>query len=217
MTPTRYALVVDDHPLVGQGIAEFLKTHTLLEDAHVARHAVEMHAIMAQHGTPAVVLVDFWLAGGSTADALIVQLRSHSSAMPIIAISGDDQPAIALKARSSGAQGFVHKRHPPEVFAQAVTAVLSGLSWFDNPGMHDGMAPHRTAVQVRCSELGLTHRQGQILLMLVDGKPNKQIASALTITESTVKEHISAILAKLAVTNRIQAITKLQGMQIVVD
>jgi len=217
MSLARYALVVDDHPLVGQGIAEFLKTHTLLDGAHVARHAVEMHAIMAQHGTPAVVLIDFWLTGGSTAEALIAQLRSHSSAMPILAISGDEQPAIALKVRNSGAQGFVHKRHPPEVFAQAVTAVLSGLNWFDNPSVDDGPALPRMAMQVRCSELGLTHRQGQILLMLMEGKPNKHIASSLVITESTVKEHITAILTKLAVANRVQAITKLQGMQIVLD
>jgi DNA-binding NarL/FixJ family response regulator len=217
MSLARYALVVDDHPLVGQGIAEFLKTHTLLDGAQVARHAVEMHAIMAQHGTPAVVLIDFWLTGGSTAEALIAQLRGHSSTMPILAISGDEQPAIALKARSSGAQGFVHKRHPPEVFAQAVTAVLSGLSWFDNPSVDDGPALPRMAMQVRCSELGLTHRQGQILLMLMEGKPNKHIAKSLVITESTVKEHITAILTKLAVANRVQAITKLQGMQIVLD
>ena len=68
---------------------------------------------------------------------------------------------------------------------------------------------------ITCTELGLTARQGQVLALLLDGMPNKRIAADLSVTENTVKEHVTGILYKLGVRNRVEAITKLRGRKLV--
>ncbi len=209
----RYALVVDDHPLVSKGVAEYLKSQALLNDVRVASSVPEAQALIDQWGPPAVLLVDFWLGEGAT-DKFISHVRSRWPDARVLVMSGDDNPAIVTKAQACGAHGFLHKKEPPSVFSQAVEALLQGLLWYAP------QAPAQTArteqgmrnVRVTPGDLGLTPRQGQILGMLLQGLPNQRIADALSVSENTVKEHVTAILNKLSVSNRVALITKLRGM-----
>lgn len=214
-----YGLVVDDHPLVAQGMAEFLRLHPGLGTAHHAIGMAEALRLVARHGPPAVALVDFWLADGATAP-FVRNLLAMAPQARILIVSGDHHPAIALKARKSGAHGFVHKQETPDTFAAAVTAVLGGALWFgpDAPDaagpLASGAAALAREVHLSPADLGLTPRQGQILAMVLEGHPNKPIASALHVSEHTVKEHITAILQKLGARNRVEAIAKLRGVRI---
>jgi DNA-binding NarL/FixJ family response regulator len=227
--PPLYALVVDDHPLVGRGVAEYLKNHAQLGDAMVASHADEVLALIDKLGPPAVMLVDFWLSEGAT-DRLISLVRSRWPDTKVLVMSGDDNTAIITKARACGAHGFVHKQEAPQVFSDAVHAVLTGHNWFvmqrDTPsnatvGAHGGASHDRTTsqrsarqVSVTPAQLGLTARQGQILAMLLQALPNKRIADSLNVSENTVKEHVTTILTKLAASNRVELITKLRGVHL---
>lgn len=207
-----YALILDDHPLVAHGMAAFLRARlpqlevVMADCADAVLHGVD------QRGPPAIALIDFWLADGA-ALGLITQLRRQCPGTPIAVISGDDDPAVAQRARQAGAQGFIHKQAPPETFGLAVEALLGGMRWFE-PALLVGPAPRSREWSVTPAELGLSTRQGQILALVLQGLPNKRIASQLDIAESTVKEHVTAILERLRVRTRVEAITLLRGRRL---
>ena len=211
-----YGLVVDDHPLVAHGMTAFRRLHKKLDDAVSAGSAPEALRTIAQRGAPAIALVDFWLADGATS-LFIRDVLALAPSTRVLMVSGDSHPAVVLKARAAGAHGFVHKQEVPEVFAAAVTEVLEGGTWFDAAA--DGAVPVSDAplareVPLSPAELGLTPRQGEILAMLLQGLPNRPIATALNVSEHTVKEHVTAILHKLQARNRVEAIAKLRGVRL---
>ncbi|MBF9265267.1 LuxR C-terminal-related transcriptional regulator [Paracidovorax cattleyae] len=218
LVPASYALVIDDHPLVAQGLADFIGLHPGITSARHAFDAVEALRVVASHGSPILALVDFWLADGP-ATPLVDKLLAMSPRSRVLVVSEDDHPAIALKARASGAHGFIHKREPPETFHAAVTALLRGDVWFDSctttldAGPFNGPAGPLD-IQLAPADLGLTPRQGDILMRVLDGMPNKPIANALHLSEHTVKEHLTAILQKLGARNRVELIAKLRGVRV---
>ena len=209
---SHYALILDDHPLVAHGMAEFLRARLPRMEVVVAGGADDLLRWVNMRGAPAIVLIDFWLAEGA-AVGLITQVRSHCPGTPLAVISGDDNPAVMEQARQAGAQGFIHKQAMPETFGQAVDALLGGLTWFE-PGPLGSQPPRSRDLPVTPAELGLSARQGQILALVLQGLPNKRIASQLDIAESTVKEHVTGILERLRVHTRIEAITLLRGRRL---
>lgn len=211
-----YALVVDDHPLVARGMTEFLRLHKKLDDAICVGTAQEALLTMARRGPPALALVDFWLADGATTH-FIRDLQAMAPRVRVLMVSGDSHGAIVTKVRSSGAHGFLHKQQGPEIFTAAVDAVLAGGTWFDNDVSHADAASLSREVPLAPSDLGLTARQGQILAFILEGQPNRYIANALNVSEHTIKEHVTAILAKLEVRNRVEAITKLRGVRLEIE
>lgn len=209
-----YALVVDDHPLAGRGMAEYLKSNPRIAqvvNAHTAPAALQA---MSTHGAALLAVVDFWLTDGSTLE-LVSQLRRASAATAVLIMSGDDDPAVEAAALKCGAHGFVHKQQPPEVFGNAVDAVLNGATWFQARPSTGAARPRELPVTPH--DLGLSARQGQILWLILQGMPNKRIALNLSVSESTVKEHVTGILQKLEVNNRVEAITKLRGRKLVLN
>jgi len=208
-----YALVIDDHPLVARGFAEYLATHCGFDDVRMASNGDEGLQHIEADGCPVLAVVDFWLPEGA-ALMLLGQLARRCAGTRLLVVSGDEDGAIQRKARDAGAHGFVHKNQPPEIFAQVVTVLRTGGVWFTQ-GDDLGPAPAiRRELPMRPQELGLTERQGQVLAMMMRGQPNKRIALTLDISEQTVKEHVTNILARLGVANRMEAITLLRGRRI---
>ena len=213
-TPPAHAIVLDDHPLVGRGLVQFLHALWPALAVHEARRWTEVQELVAAHGCPSVLLADVWLAEGNSLDRLPTW-RVRCPQTPWLAISGDDDPTIAQRVRAAGAQGFVHKQATPDTFGLALQALLDGLSWFGTP--NSAQPPASAAPRewpVSASALGLTTRQGEILQLLLRGLPNKRIASQLDIAESTVKEHVTGILERLGVRTRVEAITLLRGRRL---
>lgn len=213
-TPSPYAIILDDHPLVGRGMAQYLQSVRPELSVRVVTTWAETLKLVQAHGLPRVLVADLWLADGNSLP-LLAQWHTGNPEVPWMAISADDDPATAQRVRAAGAHGFVHKQATPETFGQAIVAVLDGRMWFEAGQTPSPKDPAKREWQVTPAELGLTARQGDILILLLRGLSNKRIALALDITESTVKEHVTAILERLGVRTRVEAIMALQGRQVV--
>ncbi len=196
---TPYVLVVDDHPLVARGLSHFIQSSCPGFSAVAMTRWQEALKLVETIGTPALLIADVWLCEGNSLVAMD-SWRKTCPDTPWLAISGDDDQALEQRVRAAGAQGFVHKQAPPERFALAIETVLSGGSWFVGVTATSGAEGH-----------GFTPRQAEVLALLLRGLPNKRIAAELGITEATVKEHITAILARLGVRTRVEAITALSA------
>lgn len=208
-----YALILDDHPLVARGTAEFLRSRLPHLEVVVAANAREWEQIIQTRGAPAVALMDFWLADGA-ALPLITYIRTHCPHAAVAVMSGDDDPAVIDQVRAAGAHGFIHKQESPETFAHAIQALLGGLAWF-TPGATVHRPVRSRELPVTPAELGLSVRQGEILALVLQGLPNKRIAQHYDLSESTVKEHMTAILQRLGARTRVEAITRLRGRLLV--
>lgn len=213
-TPSPYAIILDDHPLVGRGMAQYLQSVCPELSVRTATTWDETLALVQTHGCPRVLVADVWLAEGNSMP-LLAQWHAGHPDIPWLAVSADDDPATAQRVRAAGARGFVHKQATPETFGEAIITVLDGGQWFEAGQAASAKDPAKREWHVTPAELGLTPRQGDILALLLKGLSNKRIALALDITESTVKEHVTAILERLGVRNRVEAIMALQGRQLV--
>lgn len=211
---SRYALIIEDHPLVAQGIAQYLRTVRPDVHMHIVANKSEGLNLLRRSGRPLVVIADIWLPEGSSLQA-IAPWRVICPGLVWLAISGDDDPSIRAQARAAGAQGFVHKQAPAETLAAALHSVLEGKPWYEDSSAQQHLQRPNREWEVTAADLGLTPRQGEILALVLRGLPNKRIASALDITESTVKEHVTAILEKLGVRTRVEAITAMRGRRLV--
>lgn len=203
-----YAIVLDDHPLVGRGMAQYLQAVHPELAVFVATGWAQVQQHIQANGCPLVLVADVWLSDSNSL-ATLAQSRNPCRTTPWLAISGDDDPRMQERVRSAGAHGFVHKQAPPEVFGQAFAAMLAGEQWFEASAAACGHPPREWAVTP--AEMGLTRRQGEILALVLRGLPNKRIAQLLSLSESTVKEHLTGILERLGVRTRIEAIVQLRS------
>lgn len=207
-----HVIVLDDHPLVGRGLVQYLMARWPDVAVHEARRWDEVLRLVDHHGCPAVLVADVWLTECNSL-SLLAEWRTRCPRSPWLAISGDEDPSVEQRVRAAGAQGFVHKLAAPDAFGQAIQALRVGLTWFATDAT--GQPPtHPREWPVSASELGLTLRQAEILQLVLRGLPNKRIASQLDIAESTVKEHVTGILERLGVRSRVEAITLLRGRRL---
>ncbi|WP_193163139.1 LuxR C-terminal-related transcriptional regulator [Enterobacter ludwigii] len=200
-----YALVVDDHPLVASGIANFLITHCRFKQAYVVTNEEDCYRHIRENGPPHLLVIDFWLSSG-TALKLLKEVKQRYPQVRLLVVSGDENNDIWQKVHTAGGHGFVLKSEPPELFSRAVFALADNLTWFP--------CANECAVKTnneQLSKFNLTPRQIDVLNMIMRGLPNKRIAAQLSISEPTVKEHISNILKKIGVNSRVEAITLLHG------
>ncbi len=194
-------LVVDDHPMVRFGLAAFINAQQnmkVIGEAAMGEEAVELF----RRDQPDVVLMDLRLPGMSGVDA-IRMIRSeypHSRFVVMTTYEGDEDIYQALEA---GAQAYLIKCMPPETLVDAILKVNAGLR----------VIPAAVArnLAARTPNSALTDRERDVLLLIVKGMSNKEIAAELGITEGTVKCHVNVILSRLGVSDRTQAaITALQ-------
>lgn len=207
------AVVVDDHPLVARGIADYLRTHCGFTRADAICRAADLWTNIGQLGVPTLALIDFWLPEG-TALPMLTRLRDEHPATRLLVISGDGDPVIRDKVRRLAVDGFVLKHAEPAIFALAVAAVLRGDAWFDDASVVAQATEEARSLPLSPAELGLTPRQGEVLALMLKGLPNKRVAQVLLLTEQTVKEHVSGILERLGARNRVELITRLRGKRI---
>lgn len=202
-----YALVVDDHPLVASGIANFLITQCRFKQAYVVTNEEDCYRQIRDNGPPRLLVIDFWLSSG-TALKLLKEIKQLYPQVRLLVVSGDDNNDLWRKIHAAGGHGFVLKSEPPEIFSQAVFALADNQTWFP-----EGNEFSVNKNNEKLNKFNLTPRQIDVLNMIVRGLPNKRIAAQLSISEPTVKEHISNILKKIGVNSRVEAITLLHGKQ----
>lgn len=209
----RTAIVVDDHPLVAKGIADFMLASCELAQVYTAQNSQAFWLLIKKHPNASLVVIDFWLPDGASL-ALIAKFKRDYPDTPILITSADDNPLVRDKAREAGANGFIHKQESPDTFAEAACALLNKENWFYLLQGNNSIETPSKELPITADELGLTTRQGQILELILQGLPNKRIAQTLSVSEQTVKEHVTGILERLGAHNRIEVITKLRGKKL---
>jgi DNA-binding NarL/FixJ family response regulator len=205
-------LVVDDHPLIQQALAQSLPhLHGMLEVIPAVDREETLTAL-ARHPDCALVLLDLTLPGAHGLD-LLVQLRRDFPALPVVVLSATHDRATVGSAMAAGARGYIAKTSTPAELIDAIRTVLAG-----GRSVTTDFSPAMASLGgVPGTSLGLTHRQADVLRLLIQGKPNKLICRDLRLSEGTVKVHVSAILKALNVRSRAQAIAELTRRGVVID
>jgi DNA-binding NarL/FixJ family response regulator len=191
-------LVVDDHPVVRQGLRTFLD---LQDDLTVVGEAADGAAAVAAADElrPDVVLLDLKMPGADGVVALH-GLRKSGNAAKVLIITSFTEPAAVLPAVRAGAAGYVYKDVDPPALAAAIRAVHAG-----HVLLHPDVARLLADGLTRLTEVRLTAREREVLAAIARGRANREIARQLGLSEKTVKTHVSAILTKLGVQDRTQA------------
>lgn len=203
-------LLVDDHHLIRDGmrpVLERLATGEPVEvfEAETFEAAVET---AARHDDLDLVLLDLRLPGVTHFEAL-EGLRARFPALPIVLMSGDDEPDLVRGALERGALGYIPKSSTSEVLLSAIRLVLSGGTYLPPEAIgrqSRGAAPVASSAEDIAARLGITPRQADVLALLLAGKSNKLISRDLNLAESTVKNHVAAVFRALDVTTRVQAV-----------
>jgi DNA-binding NarL/FixJ family response regulator len=201
-------LVVDDHPVVRQGLRAFLD---LQDDLTVVGEAADGDAAVAAAVDlkPDVMLLDLRMPGADGLAALR-GLRAAGCSTRVLVITSFTEPAAVLPAVRAGAAGYVYKDIDPPALAAAIRAVhaghvllhpdVAGLLAAGDPADARAGSADRNLPAVR-----LTAREREVLAEIARGRANREIARQLGMAEKTVKTHVSAILTKLGVADRTQA------------
>lgn len=207
--------VIDDHPLVARGIADFLQSRCQFTEAVAITQAHELWSHIERIGEPTLFVVDFWLSGNSSL-MLLREIRRRHPMTPVLVISADDDDVVRSKAAEAGGTAFINKQASPDEFVRAAECLLSGEIWLDErqPNAQATTTMAARALPVTAEALGLTVRQGDVLALILQGHPNKRIAQTLALSEQTVKEHVTGILERLGARNRIELITRLNGRRL---
>jgi DNA-binding NarL/FixJ family response regulator len=203
MTPIRI-LIVDDHPIVRQGLRSLLSNYpdmALAGEADSAPAAVEL----ARQVAPDVILLDIRMPGMSGVEAARILSRQHPTAKILMLTSFDDEEYVK-GALQAGAIGYVLKSASDETLAQAVRAVYRGERVL-SPRVIDRVVEQFTdySRERAIREAGLTEDEYRILGLLVAGASNPKIAVELHLSETTVKRKLQDVFEKLNVTTRAQA------------
>ncbi len=207
-------VIADDHPLfrgaLKQAIAGLADVSSVLE----AGDFESVKSIVAANEDLDIVLLDLSMPGASGLSGLI-SLRGIHATVPVVIISAHDDPETIRRALELGASGFISKSASMDEIREAVETVLSGE--ITAPGDIDLGVERDPEISDLIKRLqSLTPQQTRVLGMLAEGLLNKQIAYELGVSEATIKAHVSAILQKLGVDSRTQAVillSKIGGEQ----
>jgi DNA-binding NarL/FixJ family response regulator len=197
-------IIADDHPLfrgaLRQSVASIMPHARVME----ASGMDDLNATLSQERDVDLILLDLTMPGVQGFSGLM-SLRAQYPELPVVIVSATEEPTVIRRAMDFGASGFIPKSIDIDSIGGAIQAVLAGDTWTPPDVDLSATEDAETADLVR--RLGtLTPQQVRVLTMLSEGLLNKQIAYELGVSEATVKAHVSAILDKLGVDSRTQAV-----------
>ncbi len=164
----------------------------------------EVTEFLERGGDVDLVLLDLRMPGTRGFSGLMY-LRAQYPGLPIVVVSANDDPAVIRRCMEFGASGFIPKTLGVEALRHAIGRVLQGELWTP-PDVDLASGPDAETAATIARLATLTPQQVRVLMMLSGGLLNKQIAYELGVSEATVKAHVSAILQKLGVESRTQAV-----------
>jgi DNA-binding NarL/FixJ family response regulator len=193
-------IVAEDHPMFRAALV--LTVRRLMPEAQLMEVASqgELEKALLRSGDVRLVLLDLRMPGAHGLSSLVF-LRGEYPDVAVAIISGGAYAETIGRARQLGAAAFIPKSAPIDTIAQALSCVIRGERWFPE---HVDTPAGRGLLQEQLT--ALTPQQFRVLKYLADGMLNKQIADILEVSEGTVRAHVTAILRKLRVSTRTQAV-----------
>lgn len=203
MSNTYTIIVADDHPLFRAALTQAIGTQVDGADVLEAEHLQHLEHQMRSEVD--LVLLDLHMPGANGFSGLIY-LRTHFPSVPVVVVSGNEQPSVIHRALHFGAAGFIPKSSSMTDIIDAVKTILNGGQWVppDLPAADQAMDAQDSKFADQLASL--TPQQFKVMVMLTEGLLNKQIAYELSVSEATIKAHVTAILRKLGVYSRTQAV-----------
>ncbi len=207
-------LVVDDHVLIRDALRSVLKE--LKGDAEIleASDSGQAMTLVKEHDGVGLILLDLNLPDRD-GFAVLAELRERYPATAVVVLSGQQDRDSVVKALDLGALGFIPKSGQRDVMVSALQLVFAGGIYIPpeilmrggpSSSQPEGKPATTNRPRVKPSDLGLTERQLDVLALMMQGKSNKAICRVLNLAEPTVKNHVTAILKALEVTNRTEAV-----------
>jgi DNA-binding NarL/FixJ family response regulator len=209
-------LLVDDHPLILSALKAMIENlcpGVVVNAVSSAREA--RFTLQAEQGHD-LMLLDLEL-GDANGFELLGEARQSHPELSVVVLSSSDRASDVIQAIDQGAMGFLPKRMSTEDLADALRLVMAGGIFVptmsvnpvhdaDEAGPPAGQGPTGTGTLPPFEELGVTPRQADVLLLLLQGKSNKDIARRLGLSVETIKDHVAAVLRTLGVSSRTQAV-----------
>ncbi len=200
-------VIADDHPLFRGALKQALAGMGCDAEILEAGDFDTVKDTIAANDDADLVLLDLTMPGASGLSGLVA-LRGLNATLPTIVVSAHDDPQTVRRALELGASGFISKSASMDEIRSAVSTVLNG-GIHTPPGIDLGTEGDPEISDLIQRLQALTPQQSRVLGMIAEGMLNKQIAYELQVSEATIKAHVSAVLQKLGVDSRTQAVIRL--------
>ncbi|MEM8729776.1 MAG: response regulator transcription factor [Pseudomonadota bacterium] len=199
-------LIVDDHPLYGDALQSALELGFEGSEFRRAQTLAETLDVLSDGFEPTLIVFDLRLPD-VTGMSGFRKLKAHSDTAHVLVVSSLASTELVHSLIEAGADGFLPKDAPSETLNSAIAGILNGGRYIPSQFVHNPEPVSDIHAFETNPELSaLTGQQMRILSLICAGKPNKQIAYELSLAEATVKAHITALLRRLGVQNRTQAV-----------
>jgi DNA-binding NarL/FixJ family response regulator len=197
-------VIADDHPLFRGALREAVSA--LFTDVDIAEAGSfdDVSKLLERGGDVDLILLDLTMPGVRGFSGLMY-LRAQYPSVPVVVVSANDDPAVIRRCMDFGASGFIPKTLGIDAIRRAIARIFEGGVWTP-PDINLGTGSDAETADLLARLASLTPQQVRVLMMLSEGLLNKQIAYELSVSEATVKAHVSAILQKLGVESRTQAV-----------
>ncbi len=197
-------IIADDHPLVRGALRQAVEGAAPRAEIVECGDLGELSRELDANSDVDLVMLDLSMPGVRGFSGLMY-LRAQHPGVPVVVVSANEDRGVMRRCIDFGASGFIPKTTAIDAMRTAIRAILDGGMWTPPDLVLGGPVDKDTADIVRRLS-SLTPQQVRVLMMLSEGLLNKQIAYELTVSEATVKAHVSAILQKLGVESRTQAV-----------
>ncbi len=205
----QYTIVIaDDHPLFRNALFQSLQMAISGANLIEADSQNSLFLLLEKTDDVDLLLLDLKMPGSNGMSGLI-QLRQQYPELAIVVISASEEDCVVQQVYNHGAFGFIPKSSDMQTLLNALKQILNGEPYFPTT-----ITPNDHHQQLATKIAALTPQQYKVLTMLTEGSLNKQIAYDLSVSEATIKAHMTAIFRKLNVKNRTQAVILLQQLEI---
>jgi two-component system nitrate/nitrite response regulator NarL len=199
-------LIVDDHPVIRDGLRALLATQADLNVVGTAQSGAEAIRL-ARELEPDIILLDYGMPGMSGLDVMREMKRTALASRTILFTSMSEEADISALLQL-GIRGIVSKDSPMELIFKSIRKVSDGELWVDRETMGDLVeslaTPRDAQTEVPGRSSSVTHREREVLTLVVQGQTNKRIAKRLRMAEDTVKHHLTSIFGKTGTSNRLE-------------
>lgn len=213
MALSHKVIIADDHPLfraaLHQAVEQALSNVQIVEAATLEA----VNKAVAENPDADLILLDLHMPGAQGFSGLVF-LRGVNPGIPVVVVSGSEETQVIRRSIDYGASGFIPKSSPLDTIAEAIKQVIGGEVWLppDVLSQLDGISEEEAKFAEALASL--TPQQFRVLSMLTEGLLNKQIAYELDVSEATIKAHVTAILRKLGVHSRTQAVIAAKQLEV---